>query len=88
MDIGWKIASTVAPLVASAAVTKAVDKVWDKVTGHKPPVDPDEPDVDLKEVLIFALVSGALIGVARQLALRQASKWYGTPAQKAAIAKD
>lgn len=88
MNLGWRITSTVAPMVASAAVTKLIDTVWDKVTGHKPPVDPDEPDVDLREVLVFALVSGALIGLARQLALRQASRWYGTPTRKASVAED
>lgn len=88
MNLGWKIASTALPMAASVVVTKAIDKVWDKVTGHAPPVDPDEPDVDLREFILFAVISGALIGVARQLALRQAAKWYGGPARKQAIAED
>ena len=50
------------------------------VTGHEPPSDdPDGPTVSLTEIFVFAAVSGAVIGISRQLAQAGAAKWYGGP---------
>ena len=79
MDIGWKIASAGAAAMATMLATKVVDSGWKAVTGHSAPHDPEEPEADYKEVLLFALISGAMIGLARVFATQQASKWYGGP---------
>ncbi|MFC7403529.1 DUF4235 domain-containing protein [Georgenia alba] len=82
MDIGWKLVSAVATLGATVVTTKAITVGWRAVTGHEPPVDEDDPEVEWWEVIAFTVVSGALLGVARHLALRGATKWYGGPKDK------
>ncbi|GAA4427559.1 hypothetical protein GCM10023169_27730 [Georgenia halophila] len=82
MDIGWKLVSTVATIGATMVTTKVVTAGWRAATGHEPPVDEDDPEVEWWEVLAFTVVSGALLGVARHFALRGATKWYGGPVDK------
>ncbi|MDO5726553.1 MAG: DUF4235 domain-containing protein [Bowdeniella nasicola] len=77
MDIGWKLVSAGSMAVASALASKVVTIGWKAVTGHQPPEDPQDPSVRLAEVLTFAVISGALMGLSKQLALAGASKWYG-----------
>ncbi|MDO5700103.1 MAG: DUF4235 domain-containing protein [Bowdeniella nasicola] len=77
MDIGWKVVSAGAMGIAGTLASKVVTTGWKAVTGHNPPEDPEDPGVQLAEVLTFALISGALMGLARQLALTGASRWYG-----------
>ncbi|MFD1718782.1 DUF4235 domain-containing protein [Georgenia deserti] len=82
MDIGWKVVSTAATVGATMVATKAITTGWKVITGHAPPVDEDDPEVELWEAVAFAAVSGALLGLARHLALRGATKWYGGPVDK------
>ncbi|MEE6271846.1 DUF4235 domain-containing protein [Georgenia wangjunii] len=82
MDIGWKLLSTASILVTGTLVHKAIDSGWKAATGHEPPKDPDDHGVSMTEVILFAIVSGAVVEVSRRLALRGASKWYGGPVDK------
>jgi hypothetical protein len=82
MDIRYKVVSTGALLLAGLITHKVLDIGWKAVTGNEPPKDPDDVGVKMWEVITFAAVSGALVGLTRQLALRGAAKWYGGPAAK------
>ena len=82
MDIGQRVVTTGALLVSGLVARKVLDVGWKAVTGHEPPQDPDDPGVKMWEVVIFAAVSGALVGLTRQLATRSAAKWYGGSAAK------
>lgn len=68
-----KILTTLSVLAAGFVATKALDLVWRKATGHQPPtVDDDAP---LREIVIFAAVSGALAALARSGASKATSKY-------------
>lgn len=84
MDIGWKIVSTGSAVLAGLLANKLLDVGWKAVTGHNPPGDDDDPAVSLTEVIVFAAVSGAVIGLSRQLAQTGAAKWYGGPVENKA----
>ncbi|HLT83344.1 MAG TPA: DUF4235 domain-containing protein [Phototrophicaceae bacterium] len=85
MDIGWKIVSAGSAVVAGLLANKVLDVGWKLVTGHNPPGDDDnDPAVSLTEIVVFAAVSGAVVGLARQLAQTGAAKWYGGPVEKRA----
>jgi hypothetical protein len=85
MDIGWKIVSTGSAVVAGLLANKLLDLGWKAVTGHEPPGDDhDDPAVSITEIVVFAAVSGAVIGLSRQLAQVGAAKWYGGPVQEKA----
>lgn len=77
MNIVAKIATTGAALLASIVAKKATDGTWSFVTGKEVPDNPDDPDVDIKEAILFALLSGALIAIARMLANRETTKLLG-----------
>lgn len=72
----WGALSLVAALAASAMAKKGVETFWRQATGKNPPANPADPDVDMKEAIMWAAVSGTLIAIARMLATRKAADYY------------
>ena len=68
--------SVASALMAAAVAKKAIDKSWTLATGKKPPENPADPDVDVWEAVMWAAVSGTVIGLARMLAQRKAAGYY------------
>ncbi len=66
------VAALASTLGATAVAKKIVDATW-KVgsKGKTPPTDPADPDVELREAIVFALLSGAVIGLVRMLLARR-----------------
>ncbi len=46
---------------------------WKRVTGKEPPADPQDPQYGIAEAIGWAIVIGAVMGVARVLAFRAAA---------------
>lgn len=69
-----KLATTAAAIGASVVARKMTDGTWKFVTGKDSPSNPEDPDIDIKEAIAFAVLSGALIGLARMLANRETTK--------------
>lgn len=57
---------------------KGTAGTWSLVTGRKPPVEKSNVEVDVKEAATWALVSGAVVGVARLFVRRWIAR-PGTP---------
>jgi hypothetical protein len=78
------IAAALAALGAAALMRKTLERVWMSATGKEAPVNPESSDTSWGEAVAWALVSGALLGVARLVARRGAittmSKTAGDPA--------
>ena len=72
----WTLMSMVAVLGAAAVAQKALQTSWKTATGKNPPANPADPDVGIGEAVMWAAVSGTLIGVARMLATRRAANYY------------
>lgn len=72
----WKVYGLASAVAATILVRKALDVSWKVGTGHKPPTNPEHPDVDWVEAVTFALASGAAIGLARMLAARKAADYF------------
>ncbi len=68
--------SLVAALGAASVAKKGLNSTWRATTGKNPPANPADPDVSLAEAVMWAAVSGTLIGVARMLATRRAAHYY------------
>ncbi|MBS2938159.1 DUF4235 domain-containing protein [Nocardioides sp. J2M5] len=68
--------SLVAAIGAASIAKKALNTTWRATTGKNPPANPADPDVSLAEAVMWATVSGTLIGVARMLATRRAAHYY------------
>lgn len=73
-NIVAKILTAGAAVAASFIARKMTDGTWKFVTGSDSPENPEDPDIDIKEAIAFAVLSGALVGLARMLANRQTSK--------------
>jgi subtilisin family serine protease len=72
----WGLFSLVAAVAAAAAARKALNLSWKAATGKPPPANPASPDVEMREALAWAAVSGTIIAVARMLATRRAAQYY------------
>ena len=72
----WTIFSLASALTAAAVAKKALNSGWRAATGKQPPANPADPDVDFKEAVAWAAVSGTLIALARMLAGRKAAHYY------------
>src|SRR3954462_608282 len=72
----WSVFSLAAALGAAAVAKKTIDKSWTVATGKKPPENPADPDVDIREAVAWAVASGTAVGLARMLAQRRAASYY------------
>ena len=72
----WKLVGPAAGILATAVASRVTKKAWVAVTKSPPPDNPEDPDVAWKEALVWALASGAIIGVTRLIVERQAAVWY------------
>ena len=71
----WSAFSLAAALGAAALTKKGLNTFWRSATGKNPPANPADPDVDLREAIAWAAVSGTLIALARMLATRKAANY-------------
>ncbi len=72
----FSVFSLVAAIGAAAVAKKVVTTGWRAATGKNPPANPADPDVDVREAVLWAAVSGTLIALARMLATRRAAGYY------------
>jgi hypothetical protein len=49
---------------------RAADEVW-RLVSDDPPPDLDDPDQDLREVIVWSVISGILVGLTRLLLRRK-----------------
>lgn len=75
-SMAWKVLAGVAAAAATTVADRGARSAWKVTTGEEPPSDPKNPDVDWKQALGWAVLSGALIGVARLAAQRKAADYY------------
>lgn len=76
--MAWKVLGTGGAVLSGIAAKKVITTGWKAVTGRPPPANPEHPDTTWAEALAFAVVSGAIVGVARMLAARKAAAYYRT----------
>lgn len=80
--VGYKLMATFASLFGAYAARKALQLVWKTATGKQPPANPEHPEVTWGEAVGWAVVSGAVIGVARMAAQRKvAASWHKSTGQ-------
>ena len=73
-DMATRIAGGIAAFAAAWAARKLIALAWTRATGKEPPVHPEDLDVDLKEALGWAVVTGVAMEAARLVATRVATK--------------
>lgn len=68
-----KLVTAAAAVLAGIVAKKTTNTTWRFVTGSDSPENPDDPDIELKEAVAFAVLSGVIVGLARLAANRQAT---------------
>jgi hypothetical protein len=72
----WGVFSLVAALLAATVAKKGLNATWRAATGKEPPANAADTDIDLTEAVLWAALSGTLVGVARLLATRRAASYF------------
>ena len=72
----FKVATMAGAFGAAFIARKVVTTAWQAITGSEPPANPEDPEVTWAEAAGWALVSGAVIGLARLAATRQVTAGY------------
>jgi hypothetical protein len=75
-SLAWRVLGTGSALLAASVMRKALTTAWRTATGDDPPTIPEDPETDWAEAIGWAALSGALIGLARLAAKRQAARYY------------
>jgi hypothetical protein len=65
-----KMISALVGAAAAFAARKLLSFGWKKITGKEPPEHPEDPQVALREALIWGVLLGAAVSTARMLATR------------------
>jgi hypothetical protein len=73
-DLGTKIVSGLAAMMAAFLARKVVTFAWTKATGKEPPTHPEDPQVALSEALGWSMLTGVTVGAAKLLATRAAAR--------------
>jgi hypothetical protein len=72
----WTVMSLVSGVLAATVTKKLLNGGWKAATGKEPPANPADPDVALREAVLWAAVSGTTIALARMAVGRRAAHYY------------
>ena len=73
----YKIIALVASLAGAMVARKTLTFAWKTLSGKAPPANPEHPDVTWPEAASWAIVSGAVVGLARLVAQKKvAASWH------------
>jgi hypothetical protein len=66
--------NALAGAAAAFGARKLITFGWKKLTGKEPPEHPEDPQVALREALIWGVVLGVTVSTARMLAMRATTR--------------
>ncbi len=70
----YKVLALVGGLGAKKVAGSALDKGWAKTRGGEPPRNPATPGTGWGEAILWAVASGATVGIARLIVVRATAK--------------
>jgi hypothetical protein len=73
-DISTRAFNTLTMLAAPFIARKTITVVWTRVTGKKPPTNPEDPGVALLEALTWSVLTGVTVAVLRLLVTRAVAR--------------
>jgi Protein of unknown function (DUF4235) len=83
-DFSTRAFNTLTMLAAPFIARKAITVVWTRVTGKKPPTNPEDPGVAFAEALTWSVLTGVTIATLRLLATRAVARRALTSADREA----
>jgi hypothetical protein len=80
--LGYKMLAMLATLLGALVARKTLAFAWRTATGKEPPANPEHPEVTWPEAATWAIVSGAVVGLARLVAQKKvAASWHRSTGQ-------
>ncbi len=73
-SVGSRVLTAVAGTVAAFVTRKLLFFAWKQVTGKEPPEHPEDPQVALREALVWGILLGASVQAAKMLATRATNR--------------
>lgn len=74
---GYRLMTVVATAAGAFAARKLLALGWKAASGKEPPANPEHPEVTWSEAISWAVVSGAVVGLARLIAQKKvATSWH------------
>jgi len=75
--MAYKVLVMFGAMTGAFIARKSLQVAWKTATGKEPPANPEHPSVTWAEAAVWAIVSGAVMGLARMLAQKKvASSWH------------
>lgn len=72
----WKLMDRGATVGAGILARKLSALTWQTATRRKPPADTNHPDNDVREVVLWAVVGGAIVELTKALVHRSAATYW------------
>lgn len=72
----WKLMDRGATIGAGVLARKVSAATWQTAARRKPPADTNNPDNDIREVVIWAVVGGAIVELTKVLVHRSAATYW------------
>lgn len=72
-DKVWNAVASAVAVGAVAASKPMIERSWKVVTGSEPPGNPAHEDVAWRDAIMWAVITGAVIGLVRLVAQRSAA---------------
>jgi len=80
--LGYKALAMLATVLGALLARKTLAFAWRTATGKEPPANPEHPEVTWAEAATWAIVSGAVVGLARMVAQKKvAATWHRSTGQ-------
>ena len=72
----WKLMDRGATIGAGLLARRVSSLTWQTATRRKPPADTNHPDNDIREVVAWAVVGGAIVELTKALVHRSAATYW------------
>ena len=72
----WKLMDRGATIGAGLLARKLSSLTWQTATRRKPPADTSNPDYDVREVVLWAVVGGAIVELTKAMVHRGAATYW------------
>jgi Protein of unknown function (DUF4235) len=73
-SVGTRVVTALVGTLAAFVTRKVLFFTWKQVTGKEPPEHPEDPQVALREALIWGILLGAGVHTAKMLATRATNR--------------
>jgi hypothetical protein len=72
----WKTYSRSSTVVSGVLTRKLAQATWQAATRRKPPTHPEHPDIDVREAIMWAVLSGVTAELVKMAVSRKTAQYW------------